>query len=94
MLAYFADSAQKKRVLAVLIIEAVVYSGCMIYVNLWAGLAAVVVALLCYGYYSWKSRKEFGGINGDTAGYFVSLCENAMAVAVAVVFHLQEIAFL
>ena len=87
MLAYFADSAQKKRVLAVLIIEAVVYSGCMIYVNLWAGLAAVVVALLCYGYYSWKSRKEFGGINGDTAGYFVSLCENAMAVAVAVIFH-------
>ena len=87
MLAYFAESAQKKRVLAVLIIEAVVYSGCMIYVNLWAGLAAVVVALLCYGYYSWKSRKEFGGINGDTAGYFVSLCENAMAVAVVVVFH-------
>ena len=83
--AYFADSAQKKRVLAVLIIEAVVYSGCMIYVNLWAGLAAVVVALLCYGYYGWKSRKEFGGINGDTAGYFVSLCENAMAVAVVVV---------
>ena len=81
MLAYFADSAQKKRVLAV------VYSGCMIYVNLWAGLAAVVVALLCYGYYSWKSRKEFGGINGDTAGYFVSLCENVMAVAVAIVLH-------
>ena len=59
----------------------------MIYVNLWAGLVAVVVALLCYGYYGWKSRKEFGGINGDTAGYFVSLCENVMAVAVAIVLH-------
>ena len=93
MLAYFADSAQKKRVLAVLIIEAVVYSGCMIYVNLWAGLAAVVVALLCYGYYGWKSRKEFGGINGDTAGYFVSLCENAMAVAVAIVLLFTENCF-
>ena len=30
------------------------------------------------------SRKQFGGITGDLAGYFVQLCELAVLLAMAV----------
>ena len=33
--------------------------------------------------YRQKSYREFGGITGDLAGYFVTLCEGVMAVLVA-----------
>ena len=38
---------------------------------------------LTYAYYRQKSYREFGGITGDLAGYFVTLCEGVMAVLVA-----------
>lgn len=40
-------------------------------------------AVSAFGYYFYRSRKEFGGITGDTAGYFVLLCEGCMAAAAA-----------
>lgn len=43
-----------------------------------------LVALLVFGYYFWKTKKELGGITGDTAGYFVVICEGGMVVAAAV----------
>ena len=43
-----------------------------------------LVALLSFGYYFWKTKKELGGITGDTAGYFVVICEGGMVVAAAV----------
>lgn len=35
-------------------------------------------------YFKKKSYKELGGITGDTAGFFVTVCEAAAAAAVAV----------
>lgn len=84
MLAYFADSAQKKKVFVTLVLQAILYAGFMIWIDAAMGAITVVAAMLSFWYYNWKSKKEFGGINGDTAGYFVSLCENVMAVVIAV----------
>ena len=44
----------------------------------------MAAAFAVFGYYRWRSYREFGGITGDTAGYFLTLCEGAMAVAAAV----------
>ena len=44
---------------------------------------ACAAAGLTYAYYRQKSYREFGGITGDLAGYFVTLCEGVMAVLVA-----------
>ena len=49
-----------------------------------AALAAMIAAGLSFLYYCYKSKKEFGGITGDTAGFFVCICETAAAVAIAV----------
>ena len=56
----------------------------MLWLSLLAGILAVAAAFAVFGYYRWRSYREFGGITGDTAGYFLTLCEGAMAVAAAV----------
>ena len=44
----------------------------------------MATAMLSFAYYYWRSKKEFGGITGDTAGYFVTLCEGCVVAAVAI----------
>lgn len=39
------------------------------------GWPIVVGGFISVGYYIWFSRREFGGITGDLAGWFVQLCE-------------------
>ena len=40
-------------------------------------------AVFSFCWYKYMSYKEFGGITGDTAGYFVVVCETAVAAAAA-----------
>ena len=81
----FADRAQKRLVKGVLYVQSFLCVGFMLACSVPAGLSAVVAALLSMGYYYRRSQKEFGGVTGDTAGYFVVLCETCMVAAVAVV---------
>ena len=44
----------------------------------------VAVASIVYIiYYWWKTKKELGGITGDTAGYFVVCLEVILTIVVA-----------
>ena len=54
-----------------------------------AGGIAVAAALLTFAYYYYRSKKEFGGITGDTAGYFVTFCEGCVVVAAAIAEHMM-----
>ena len=45
----------------------------MLWLSLLAGILAVAAAFAVFGYYRWRSYREFGGITGDTAGYFLTL---------------------
>ena len=56
----------------------------MIIISKEYGVAAIIASLLSFLYFKKKSYKEFGGITGDTAGFFVTVCEAAAAVAVAI----------
>ena len=47
------------------------------------GLLTAAAALLAVLWYRYKSLKEFGGVTGDTAGYYVVLSETWMLVAAA-----------
>ncbi len=85
LLFMFADTAQKKIVKAALYIQLILCAAFMLYISLWTGGAVIVAALGSFLYYYYRSKKELGGITGDTAGYFVTICECAMAVAAAIV---------
>ena len=80
----FASSAQKVRVKAALYFQAALCVVLMLLVSGWYGTAAIGAALISFFYFKKKSYKELGGITGDTAGFFVTVCEAAAAAAVVV----------
>lgn len=85
LLFLFSSKAQEKRVRGILIGELALCGLLLFLIGSWRGLIVLVVAAAIFGYYKWKCDREFGGITGDTAGWFVTLCECAIVVAVACV---------
>ena len=86
MLYYEAETAGKGRSanLAFSLIWAAVSSALMIFTGHITGVIAIIAAICSFGWYKYKSYKEFGGITGDTAGWFVSVCETAIICGSAV----------
>lgn len=83
LLRTFQDGAQKRNVRIVLIfwLFATVV-GFFLTAGL-CGVAAAAVGLAVFSYYYQFSRKQFGGITGDLAGYFLQLCELFMLAVLA-----------
>lgn len=83
LLRTFQDGAQKRNVRIVLIfwLFATVV-GSYLTAGL-CGVAAAAVGLAVFFYYYQFSRKQFGGITGDLAGYFLQLCELFMLAVLA-----------
>ena len=80
MLYTFSKSANRNIVLDALVMEFLLMAAVMFY---FYGIKAVVLVcslLVVFLYYRYKSYKEFGGITGDLAGWFLCLCEMAGAV--------------
>ena len=50
----------------------------MLYLSWKTAVIVILVALFVFLYYYRMSRKQFGGITGDLAGYFLQVCELAM----------------
>lgn len=79
-----ADNA-KTLVFVLLIVQAVLAVVFMVIMNWLAGSIMCVLAVLVFLYYRYMSMKNFGGITGDTAGFFVTVSECVMVVGTAVV---------
>lgn len=84
MLAQFADSARKTVVKRVLYLQGALCTVFMFWQSVWAGVL-VGAALLVFLHYYHRTKKEFGGITGDTAGYFVVVCEGCMMAVAAII---------
>lgn len=85
LLSGFADRANKRNVRIVLVVQAVICIGFMLKQHLAEGVIIVLVAFVAFGYYYLHCKKELGGITGDTAGYFILLCEGSMMIAAALI---------
>ena len=88
MLHTFSRSAggkARRLVLGFLILEAVLCAGLMVYLHPVCGGCCIGAALLVFLYYHQMAIRQFGGITGDTAGFFVTVSETAMIVTAAVV---------
>lgn len=84
LLFLFASQSNKRIVKGALYLQCLLCMVWMIAPMPLQGSILVTCALGVFGYYYYRCRKELGGITGDTAGYFVVLCEGAMMVAAAV----------
>lgn len=85
MLYQFAGSSQKKIVRWVLGVQSVLCMGFMMRQSFYAGIIVSAAALSTLIYSYCRTKKELGGMTGDTAGYFLLLCEGSMMAAAAVI---------
>ena len=46
----------------------------------WTGMGALVGAALVCLYYVTTAKRQFGGVTGDLAGFFLQLCELGMVL--------------
>lgn len=81
----FSDAAQKKTVGITMVCYIAVCLLLMIVVCGLRGAVGFAAALAAFGYYRWMSYRKFGGTTGDLAGFFLQVCELAMAAAVVTV---------
>lgn len=91
LVATFSDAAAKQRVRVTLIVFLVVCA--LVMLGLWfaMGLGVLLAAGGVFLYYKIMSYRQFGGITGDLAGYFLQLCELFMLVAVIAVQKLAQL---
>ncbi|MDO5135270.1 MAG: adenosylcobinamide-GDP ribazoletransferase [Eubacteriales bacterium] len=82
--AEFSLKAEEVLVRRILAAFAFLCGAGMVAVHPAAGGGAFVFALLVFAYYGRMSKKYFGGITGDLAGFFLCICETGMTVVLGV----------
>lgn len=84
--ASFSGQAQKKAVTVTMWIALVLAEGWILYTGgAVAASMTAAAAALTFLYYYRMSQKEFGGITGDLAGYFLQVCELVLTAVLAAV---------
>ena len=79
--ASFSDAAVKRAGVGTMIGYLCCCLAGMLFLDAKCALCMGAAAAGCFFYYRWMSRKEFGGITGDLAGFFLQICELAMTAA-------------
>ena len=80
LLRIFADAASKKTVMGILVIEGCVCVALMMAVSKGRGICVIASVILWFLYYKKICDQQFGGVSGDTSGYFITICELIVVV--------------
>lgn len=84
----FADAADKGRVAVILFLQTAIFGGILCIGGI-SGIAMVLAALTVFAYYRTGLQRQFGGISGDLAGWFLQMAELAMLAAHVFVCYLE-----
>lgn len=74
----FTSAQHTLRVRLVLGAAAAACAGCLLALDVTAGVWMLACSGAVLAYYISMSRRKFGGVTGDLAGFFLQLCEIAM----------------
>lgn len=81
----FQDGSQRIKTRIAMCFYAAAASGWMIAQRSISGVTAILCAAGVFVYYAWMSKRQFGGMTGDLAGYFLQICELAMLSGVVLI---------
>jgi adenosylcobinamide-GDP ribazoletransferase len=88
--ATFSGAAQKRTVGIIMVLYLAASEWGIWYLGgTLAAITAFGTALLVFVYYYRMAKRDFGGITGDLAGYFLQISELALVTGLAVVSHFQ-----
>ncbi len=57
-------------------------AGAMLFIDFKIGIGAVLIALAVFFGYRRLAKKNFGGVTGDTSGFFIQVCELCLGLAI------------
>jgi adenosylcobinamide-GDP ribazoletransferase len=81
---YEETRGKKKSVVYIVVVQLIAASLLMAYESIVCFVAVGVVVTVFTVYYRHMSYEKFGGVTGDTAGWFLTLCETVAVVVLAV----------
>ena len=81
--AEFSRASEKRTVCVCMALYAALSCGWLLYFGAWEGLGCIGAALLTFLSYYRTAVREFGGMTGDLAGWFLQRCERNTAVFLA-----------
>ncbi len=86
MVAFFSDSGRRagRTAQIIQICECAIAAVLLCFRGV-RGIACAVTAVIVFFYYKYMSEDKFGGLNGDQAGWFLTVSE-AWMIAVSVIF--------
>ena len=59
-------------------------AAAMVFLSPWTGVGVLAGAALACVYYVATAKRQFGGVTGDLAGFFLQLCELGMVLGAVV----------
>lgn len=80
----FKSSADKKTSFIILSVFFLLSVTGLLCISIAAGMMMVAAALLCFLYLFVMSRRQFGGMSGDLAGFFLQISELFMLVPIII----------
>ena len=84
LLASFSGASDKKAAAVILPVFLAACAIAVLMISPVAGAAMLITAGLCAVYIRVMSRRRFGGMSGDLAGFFLQVCELAMLFALVI----------
>jgi adenosylcobinamide-GDP ribazoletransferase len=84
LVSMFSNASHKKITKIIMVLYILIASGTMIYLHPVFGVVCAGTAFCVFFYYRVMSTKNFGGITGDLAGYFLQICELTMVLSLII----------
>lgn len=81
--ATFSGSAHKSVIKIWMLVYLAAGAAAAIFMHAVLAAACIGAVVVMFGYYRWMSQKNFGGINGDLAGWFLQMTELFVMLAAA-----------
>ena len=82
MMDAFARTAHRRMVSVTAIVYAAVCAALWVFFGRWIAIGCFACAAACFAYYRHMAYKNFGGLTGDLAGWFVQITELALATVI------------
>ena len=84
LLATFTGPMDAARARVVLAVWAIAAAAAMVFLSPWTGVGVLAGAAPACVYYVATAKRQFGGVTGDLAGFFLQLCELGMVLGAVV----------
>lgn len=82
--ATFSDMSHKSRVKVTMFVYSLLCFMALLWIDWFLGTGVIIVSLIMFAYHYYICKKQFGGITGDLAGYFLQLNELAILIWIAI----------